>query len=151
MKKTGSRSDFSEHRDRELYGWFRRHVADRSCGSLSEAYERAAKSACSRFWVSEVRAAEVVSAMRRGVERKDMVPERRRMYEEIKRRVDRILESDPSLCATVAVGMAVCSPAPEFYLTVNSARVIIGRYLKKVRARKKAAAVLSTYREGGEG
>ena len=61
MKKLGSTSDFTEARNKELLRAVRRLVMDPSCKSMTEVYARAVMEPCSRFWVSEMRAADVIS------------------------------------------------------------------------------------------
>lgn len=122
-------------RDHELLMNFRRELAESRGVPLRELFGRAAKRPASRFWVSELRAAEVVSAMMRGVAPDNMMPQKLKMYEEILRRVEGIRARKPGHPLSDAVFEAVNSPAPEFYLTDDSARVIIYR----LRARRKAA------------
>ncbi len=73
--------------------------------------------------------------MMRGVAPDNMMPQKLKMYEEILRRVEGIRARKPGHPLSDAVFEAVNSPAPEFYLTDDSARVIIYR----LRARRKAA------------
>lgn len=135
MKKKGSTSDFAVDRDKELYAAFRYILCNSRGVALIDMFGMAAKRPASRFWVSEERAAQVISWMLRGVASdriERMVPQRRAMFEEIFRRVCAMMEADPSLCMTHAVNEVVTSPAPEFYLTPKSARVIIYRIRKRI-------------------
>lgn len=136
MKKKGSTSDFATQRDKELYAAFRDILCNSRGVALADMFGMAAKRPASRFWVSEERAAQVVSWMLRGASQEkieSMVAQRRAMFEEIYRRVRALMADDPSLCMTHAVNEVVASPAPEFYLSPKSARVIIYR----IRARRK--------------
>lgn len=137
MKKRGSTSDFTGERDRELYAAFLEELRTTRDIPLRELFARAASRPASRFWVSERRAADVISAMLRGANPdsvEKMYPRRREMYEEILRRVRAKMNADPTLCMTHAVDEAVCEPAPSFYLTDESARCIIYRIRRRVRA-----------------
>ena len=118
MKKSGSISEFIEQRDRELSAAFREILLTADM-PLSEMFAAAAKRPCSRFWVGESRAFRVIKEMIGGSTSTQtgsaMLDKKREMYGEILRRVEQ------------AVHDAVNSPAPEFYLTEKSARVIIYR------------------------
>lgn len=127
MKKPGSVSDFTPQRDRELLAAFKNQLHLLGDVPLPEIFHRAARQPASRFWVSERRAAAVVSKMLKGDLILSMNPKKREMYYEIFRRVERILNERPGCCLTDAVFEAVNSPAPEFYLTPKSARVMIYR------------------------
>lgn len=140
MKKAGSTSDFTEARDKELLRAVRRLVMDPSCKSMTEVYARAVTEPCSRFWVSERRAAEVISKMLRGVDRDwKSVPLRRKMYQELCRRVMSWRGENPGHHLSDAVFAAVNSQAPEFYLTPESAMVIVSRIMKRNAERRRAS------------
>jgi len=137
MKKRGSTSDFTGQRDRELYTAFLEELSTSRDIPLRDIFARAAARPASRFWVSERRAADVIGAMLRGANPdtvEKMYPRRREMYGEILRRVRAKMEADPALCMTHAVDATVCEPAPSFYLTDESARCIIYRIRRRVRA-----------------
>jgi hypothetical protein len=61
----------------------------------------------------------------RGEDLSGMNEERRRMYSEIYRRVRAALQKDPERCIYHLVFEVVNSPAPEFYLTADSAKILI--------------------------
>ena len=139
MKKKGSTSDFARQRDRELYESFKQVLATSRGVALRDMFGMAAARPASRFWVSEERAAAVIGAMMRdGVEpaTAGMFAGRRAMYEELFSRVIAKMTADPSLCMTHAVGEAVCEPAPCFYLTDKSVKVIIYRIRRRVAAER---------------
>ncbi len=139
MKKKGSTSDFARQRDRELYESFKQVLATSRGVALRDMFGMAAARPASRFWVSEERAAAVIGAMMRdGVEpaTAGMFAGRRAMYEELFSRVIAKMTADPSLCMTHAVGEAVCEPAPCFYLTDKSAKVIIYRIRQRAAAER---------------
>lgn len=139
MKKLGSTSDFTEARDKELLRAVRRRVMDPRCKSMTEVYAQAVTEPCSRFWVSERRAAEVISKMLRGVDPDwKSVPLRRKMYQELCRRVIAWREENPGHPLSDAVFAVVNSQAPEFYLTPESAMVIVSRIMKRNAERRRA-------------
>lgn len=140
MKKLGSTSDFTEARDKELLRTVRRRVMDPRCKSMTEVYAQAVMEPCSRFWVSERRAAEVISKMLRGVDPDwKSVPLRRKMYQELCRRVIAWRGENPGHPLSDAVFAAVNSQAPEFYLTPESAMVIVSRIMKRNAERRRAS------------
>ncbi len=137
MKKKGSVIEFTACRDAELHRAFMDVLRESplTVRSLNQMFALAAASPCSRFWVSEERAAEVISALLAGKEFPDMSQQKRRMYGEILRRVRPILRENPGMPVSHAVFDVVNSPAPEFYLTTLSTRSIIYRYLRKRKSR----------------
>lgn len=133
MKKQGSTSEFTEQRNRELHASFLHVLRTERDVPLREMFGLAALRRCSRFWVSESRAADVIGRMIRGDVLEGMNPKRREMFEEIYRRVIRRMAEDPGLCMTHAVGEVIYEEAPEFYLTGEAARTIIYRMRQKAR------------------
>lgn len=134
MKKIGSVSDFIPDRDRELHRNFMDILRNSAGVALRDMFGMAARRPCSRFWVSERHAAEVVSALIKGKKHDEfekMFPKRREMYEEITRRVKRLMSENPELCITSAVDQIVNEAAPEFYLTDKSAKIIIYRIRRR--------------------
>jgi hypothetical protein len=144
MKKKGSKSDFTRQRDRELYAHFMDILSESRGVTLGEMFAMAARRPASRFWVSETRAAIVIGAMMRGEDTAlldNMYAERRAMYEELFRRVCARMEADPGLCMTRAVDEVVCEPAPRFYITDKSAKVIIYRIRRRIRLERNLKAL----------
>lgn len=131
MKKKGNVIEFIEERDRELHARFMDILRTERDVPLREMFGMAARRKASRFWVSEPRAAIVIGAMMRGESLDGMVPKRREMFEEIYRRVTALRGKNPELTIWSAVCDVVCSPAPEFYLSAESARSIIYRFRQR--------------------
>lgn len=135
MRKKGAKSEFKYERDRELLSRFREILHDSRGVSLGEMYGMAARCRSSRFWVSEER----VLAVLRGLPDTDpqlgeMNPERIRMFREIERRVRAMMAADPQVTLREAVNRTVNSPAPEFYLTDKTAKVLIYEARRRARA-----------------
>lgn len=135
MKHHGNLSHFIYMRNRELYKAYRHAIANTKAHiSLHEICRTAANTPCPRFWVSEERAAIVISNIYKGQYILDnMRPLTREMYIEIFRRVDSLRTSQPDATLYDLVFQVVNSPAPKFYLTPESVAVIIchikkGRY-----------------------
>lgn len=127
MKKIGSVAEFGKQRNEELLAAFRKAMGDPKLRTLDDIFMAAASSPASRFWVSERRAGEVISHLMKGGSIERMLPKRREMYEEILRRTLAYMKKHPRASVTDAVFEAVNSPAPEFYLTYKSTRVILYR------------------------
>lgn len=84
-----------------------------------------------RFWVSEERATCVVAAMLRG-ERIDFIKSNKmEMFKEIYRRVLALHDKYPKRSIKDLVFDVVRQPAPKFYLTPGSAKVLLCKIKKK--------------------
>ena len=143
MKKRGSTSDFICDRNRELHGRFIELLRGVSEMPLRDMFGVVAVSAASRFWVSESRAVAIVGKMLRGEDVGRMYPKRLEMYEEISRRVKKLMTENPGLCLTHAVNDVVYQEAPEFYMTAESVRTVIYRMRRQARAMRKLRAGLA--------
>lgn len=129
MKKKGNTCDYTHERDIELCKSFRRHIAEATFIHLPDIFRKVACSPARRFYVSEQRAALVISQWRSSGKLAVASPLRRRMFEEIAGRADRIMHENPLTSFSDAVFEAVNSPAPSFYITPGSARTLIYRAL----------------------
>lgn len=138
MKHKGSTSDFSRLRDLELHASFAAQLKNPDIRDNKSLYTGTVKTGCSRFWVSEERASEIVAGMLKGKKISNMLDEKRRMYEEIKHRVDKMRKVNPQQSLYKTVEQVVWEPAPEFYLSPESARKIIRRILLERRERREA-------------
>lgn len=134
MKKKGSKSEFAGQRNSELEAAFRRIAAMRHVTTTDEIFRRVAASPASRFWVSEQRAAEVIGRMLKGDRLDTMRPKRREMFLKILELVLEYRRAHPVATISSAAWYAVNSPAPEFYITPESARVIFCRSRRNRRS-----------------
>lgn len=126
MKHKGSTFPYKAERDAELMRAFRLEMLTNSHRTVKEIFRRVADSPCSRLWITEERAAEIIKAMLggrfHGVSKfKD------EMYTELFSRFRRMKEENPYLPFSKLVFFAVNSPAPKFYLSPDQARVIVTR------------------------
>lgn len=122
MKSFGSILSFTRERNAALLKAYREQVNAADFIRLNEIGEKIVNSPAPRFWVSEERAAAVVSSIMRGKPILDtMRPTKREMFLEIHRRVVALKEQHPdwTLCALVL--KVVNSPAPKFYMRPSSA------------------------------
>lgn len=122
MKSFGSVLAFTRERNAALLKAYREQVDAASFVRLNEIGEKIVNSPSPRFWVSEERAAAVVSAIMRGKPvLETMRPTKREMFEEIHRRVVALKEQHPDWHLCQLVFKVVYSPAPKFYMEVSSA------------------------------
>ncbi len=122
MKPFGSILAFTRERNAALLEAYREHVNAARFVKLNEIGEKIVNSPAPRFWVSEERAAAVVSAIMRGKPvLKSMRPTKREMFEEIHRRVVALKKLHPEWHLCELVYEVVNSPAPKFYMEVSSA------------------------------
>lgn len=130
MRKKGCVCEFTQERDEELVRCFRRQLASVRVIDLPKIFRELPEMGASRFFVSEMRAREIVGYhMRHGVWKvKSKV--RREMFEEIERRVLEAMAEEPSLSMSDAMFEVVNSPAPRFYLTPRTVRTLIYELLK---------------------
>lgn len=124
MKNKNVHSDYLQSRNEQLSGAFRARLG-KGWGVL-EVFNQMTDVPAPRFYISEERAFRLVSLRRRkGRWPEGIIPTRRRMLNEIYRRVEAMMEADPALDLRDAVFEVVNSPAPSFYLTPGSIRRII--------------------------
>ena len=104
---------------------------------MSEIYRQVVDMPSQRFWVSEERAAIVVSNMLKGRSIDQMRPNKREMFEEICSRVRELQKQRPDDSVYDLVFDVVGSPAPKFYLTPKTAKVLISRIKAQWYEKKK--------------
>lgn len=124
--------EYSKERMDDLMRAYDEYIS--SCGyiRMPDVYRTVVNMPSSRFWVSDIRAALVVSAMIRGeADLEAMWPLRREMYEEIYRRVLELKNTYPDSSISELCAIVVGQPAPKFYLTANSAKVMICKARKE--------------------
>ena len=130
MKKPcGSNFEYERDRNNDLMRAYREqldimyHAEEPIC--LPTLYRRVAEMPSKRFWVSEKRAAIVVSKMQRGDNLKTMRQMSREMFGEIYRRFVQLKKKCPHLKDDDIITIVCNQPAPKFYLTPQSVKVII--------------------------
>lgn len=122
MKSFGSVLAFTQERNDALLKAYREQVGTTRFVRLNEIGEKIVNSPSPRFWVSEERAAAVVSAIMRGKPvLKMMRPTKRAMFEEIHRRVVALKKKHPDWHLCQLIFEVVNSPAPKFYMEASSA------------------------------
>lgn len=123
MKKKGNKCDFLSLRAAELKAAF---FSQDAYSTSDKALRKILKTPTSRFWVDPDRARDVMSKIEKDPGcLSGMHPERQRMYQALfeKYKALRLLNPDDSKISCVT--MAIYSGAPEFFLSLSSARSII--------------------------
>lgn len=110
---------------------YRKLVEESEYVSLPLIFKEVVNQPAARFWVSEERAAIVIASMMRGEKLKGMLPNKQDMFREIYKRAMRLRKSRPELTVPELAFYVVRQPAPKFYLTPGSAKVIISSAKKK--------------------
>lgn len=129
MKYFGSILDFTKQRNADLMRVYRDRLAEASIIVMPVIFQLVADSPASRFWVSEERAAIVISAMAAGKPMPRMRSNKREMFEEIYRRYLLMREDYPDKSVYELVTKIVNQPAPKFYLTPRT----VGEFIYRIK------------------
>ncbi len=147
MKPNGAILAFTRQRNNDLMRAFRSLIRDVPVIRTREIAAKVVALPAERFYVSEERAAIVISALLAGKPLPpNMRPSKVRMFSEIHRRVLCLRAKRPSLSVAALVAEVVHSPAPEFYMMPRAALDIIykvkngffNEYIKKSDALRQA-------------
>lgn len=137
MKHKGALMEYSGERSDDLMRAYDEYIASCDYIRMHDVYDKIVNMPSSRFWVSDIRATLVVSAIMSGKDcLSGMWPLKREMYEEIYRRVVVMREDYPDMAVSELCAMVVIQPAPKFYLTPGSAKMIVHKARKKWIRRK---------------
>ena len=131
MKPHGSHYEYEDQRNDNLMEVYHEIIVKANHVRMPDVYEKVANSPSRRFWVSEERATIVVSSMMRGDSLGRMRPLKREMYNEIFRRVMALRDKSPKMPISQLVAQVVEQPAPKFYLTPGSTKVLICKIRKE--------------------
>ena len=100
---------------------------------LPDVLQAVVSSQSKRFWVTSERASIVIYNMMKGDKLENMRPLKRKMFREIYRRVMKLKKNYPQLSISILTEQVVAEPAPEFYITWQSAKTILSRIRKTRR------------------
>ena len=129
--------EYSQERLDDLMRAYDEYISSCDYIRMPDVYNTIVNMPSRRFWVSDIRAALVVAAMMRGEARLDkMCQSKREMYEEIYRRVITLREHNPNMTTSELCAMVVMQPAPKFYLTPGSAKIMVCKARKEWIRRK---------------
>lgn len=127
MKYYGSILDFTQERNQELMRVYQEKLSKAGYIVMPKIFEQVANSPCSRFWVSEERAAIVISTLLAGKVVPNMRRNKREMFDEIFRRFLIVREQYPEKSIYALAIMVVNQPAPKFYMTPRTVGELIYR------------------------
>lgn len=125
MRKYGSISDIIVERNDELMRVYHEMICAPGKIVLKDLLNVLVNMPCRRFWVSEERAAIVVSTIMKGGDPCIGGNMKREMFEEIYRRAMVMLREHPEMTIPDIAFKVVRQPAPKFYMTPGSAKVTI--------------------------
>lgn len=125
MRNFGDTADYRPSRNKDLMEAYKRNVESERIVRFSDIVEKTIHSPAKRFYIGERRAREVMAYLFKGGKLNGMRPERERMYKEIFDRCSAIMESGRAAPLQEIVREVIAQPAPEFYLTLGSAKVIL--------------------------
>lgn len=140
-KSFGSTLECSDERIDALMNEYVRQLDSKSRVKAGDVFNRIVECPCSRFWVSGFRAAVVVAGIMKGDDLSTMRPLKREMFYEIYNRVIKLKEKYPDHSLFKLASMAVLQPAPKFYLSPSSAKIMYYKakrewYRKRIEALK---------------
>lgn len=124
-KHQGNTSPYTPMRNADLQEAFRRVISNEPYIDLMDALAKTVKQPARRFYVSEERAFHRIRIMMRRFDVPIQLNARDRMFREILARVKKMREEQPHLSLRAVVWRVIRQPAPEFYLTPESAKVIL--------------------------
>lgn len=127
MKHVGSIFNFTHQRNQDLMRAYRLCLAKADHIVMPQIFSLVAQSPASRFWVSEERAAAVISAMAKRKPLPAMRHSKREMFLEIYRRYLIAKKQNPHKYTKELVAKIIQEPAPQFYLTPRTVGEIIYR------------------------
>lgn len=127
MKYYGSILDFTQERNQEVMRVYQEELSKAGYIIMPKIFEQVANSPCSRFWVSEERAAIVISTLLAGKVIPNMRKNKREMFDEIFRRFLIAREQYPEKSIYALAIMVVNQPAPKFYMTPRTVGELIYR------------------------
>ncbi len=130
--------EFSQERSDDLMRVYDEYIASCKYIRMNDVYKCIVNMPSRRFWVSDIRAALVVSAIGRGEDcLKEMLPLKREMYMEIYQRVMGMRNKFPNMSISELCSIVTMQPAPKFYLTPGSAKMMICKTRKKWKEKKR--------------
>lgn len=131
MKHYGNKFEYEDERIDDLMRVFHELIDSAQQVSLPQIYAEAVNRPSARFWVSEERAAIVISSMMKGDRLSSMRPSKREMFEEIYRRAMIIKNEKPYMSVYDIAFLVVRQPAPKFYMSPGYAKMVILNAKKK--------------------
>ena len=132
MKHKVAIMEYSQERMDDLMRAYDEYISSCDYIRMPEVYNAIVNMPSRRFWVSDIRAALVISSIMRGDDNLSaMWPLRKEMYEEIYARVLKLKVEYPDLTVSELCSKVIAQPAPKFYLTPGSAKMMICKAKKR--------------------
>lgn len=139
MKNKGAIMEYSRERLDDLMRVYDEYLSSYKHIRMPELYSNIVNKPSRRFWVSDIRASLVISAMIRGESHiYKMQPLKKEMYQEIYNRVMALRKRRPQLTISQLCSIVIAQPAPKFYLTPGSAKIMICKARREWTKRKLA-------------
>lgn len=135
-KHPGNTSPYTQMRNDDLREAYRRVIADKPYIDLKVALEETVKQPARRFYVSEERAFHRIRILIRRCDMPRQLNTRDRMFADILSRVKCLRQEKPQLSLRACVWRVIRQPAPEFYLTPESAKTILSTSKKNTHNEK---------------
>lgn len=133
MKHKGAIAEFSQERIKELMREYRDYLILSSHVNVAKMYNDIANMPAKRFWVSDIWASKIVSAMLRGCPYNKMRPLKKEMFQEIYKRVLNLKTQNPEYSISKCCKIVVEQPAPKHYISAGSIRVMICKERRRRR------------------
>lgn len=127
MKYFGSTVEFTRQRNADIMRVFRQKLVEADVIRMDDICREVAESPSCRFWVSERRAAIVISAMESGCAVPCLTESKREMFAEIFRRYQVLRPLNPGMSILELATIIVNQPAPKFYFTPRTIREFVCR------------------------
>lgn len=131
MKHVGCVTNFKTERGKALYKAFVEEMGECKGLTINELCIRVSTKPSPRFWVSEERAAVVVSRIFKGDLLIEMSKQKREMFFEIAEKVGDVLKHHKGMSINEACIKVVNGKASRFHLTPMTIKVLIGNYRRK--------------------
>lgn len=131
MKNVGCIAEFARKRTADLLSAYFSCVENSDHIRVPEIFQEVVDSPAPHFYISASRATIVIANIERGDRLEYMRPTKREMFFEIYRRYRALRSRYPLLPMSHLVRRVVSQPAPKFYLSASSARIIILKERKK--------------------
>lgn len=116
--------------------------------SKEQSYQYVISAPSERFWISEERATSVILSLSKGkMITGKMIPSRKHMFLDIYARVSTMSKIKPQLSTFDIIIEVLSKKAPEFYLTIGSAKVLIHKCRSGFYERRRHQSTLKPYRK----
>lgn len=138
MKNFGSIFEYEQERNDNLLRLYHHLISEVKFICSEEIYKKMTDSPSDRFWVSEERATVVILRIIKGDKLLYMGKNKREMFFEIYKRAMKMKRQNSSLSIPQIAFRVVRQPAPKFYLTEGSIKVIISKIKSKWYERRRA-------------